>query len=260
MAITDTAGYTAAKASGKPAPIQKSSIANTAAGAIVSLWRATGLPTQGAIPAAAAVCTKALAGAIVSSQVIGGSNTSYIDGFALGATAAGTLHLFDRVIHSGGLNGTLTTAQAVNTPALPARAAAADCHWYIEHYADTGATAVNATVAVTYTDTTSANLVVAVPATQRASRCLPIIPAAGKIIASVQTLTLSATSGTAGNFGITCRQRLGVCAVVIAANLADRAQSLLRAMPAADACLELLMDTSTTSTGDVRGHLDMIAG
>ena len=48
--------------------LDKASIASQAAGTFVSLWRATGQPGQGAIPAAVAVCNNALTGAIGFTQ------------------------------------------------------------------------------------------------------------------------------------------------------------------------------------------------
>ena len=44
----------------------KASIATQVVGQYCSLWRATGVPGQGAIPSAAAYCTKALTGAVSS--------------------------------------------------------------------------------------------------------------------------------------------------------------------------------------------------
>lgn len=48
--------------------LDKASLANAAAGQVFSLWRATGIPAQGAIPGAAAVCNNALTGAIGFTQ------------------------------------------------------------------------------------------------------------------------------------------------------------------------------------------------
>ena len=44
--------------------IDKASMSNAVAGQMMSLWRAIGVPGQGAIPTTAAVCTKALVGAM----------------------------------------------------------------------------------------------------------------------------------------------------------------------------------------------------
>lgn len=248
--ITNQSEYIAAKASGKTKPIHKASIANQVAGGIASMWRSTGPnPSQPPIPGAARVCDRTTVGAL---DLPIATAQRYIDEIALNCTTASTHHLVDRVIDMAGLNGTLTTAQPVNTPALPARAPAPECEWALEWYTDTGATGVNATVAVTNTDASTSNIVIALGATMRAARKLPIVPAAGKIIARVDTVQNSATTGSAGNFGVTCYRRLISGLTVVAPSVGDRRESLIRAIPN-DACLAIIVDCTTTSTGDVRG-------
>ena len=247
--------YIVAKASKLTKAVHKASIANQLAGGMSSMYRSTGpIPSQPAIPAAAVVCANATAGALEMPTAVA---QRYVDAIALNCTTASTHHLVDRVIHSGGLNGTLITAQAVNTPALPVRAPAQECEWYLEWYADTGATVANATVAVTYTDATAANIVVPLAATMRAARMLPIIPGLGKVIASVQTVALSASTAAAGNFGVTCIKRLVSGLTVIAASVGDRRESLIQPV-ANDACFSLIVDCTTTSTGDVRGTYELL--
>lgn len=260
MAITTEAGYINAKAIGRFSPLQKSSVANMVAGSICSLYRAAGTnPAQPAIPSTAVVCTRATDGAMYF-PVAGGSNSKYIDNFILNDTVANTIHIVDRICHFGGLSGTVTTAQTVTTPTLPARATPEACEWYLEWYTDTGATAVNATVAVTNTDASTSNIVVALAATRRAGMLLQILPATGKIIAVVNNVTLSATTGTAGNFGVTCVQDLGVAGVIGVANIADRAESLVLPLAGPDACLMGVVDCTTTSTGVINGGVRVIEG
>ncbi|MGL6149349.1 MAG: hypothetical protein ACRC1V_12930, partial [Plesiomonas sp.] len=158
--ITNQSEYIAAKAAGKTKPIHKASIANQLAGGIASMWRSTGPnPAQPPIPGAVVrVCDRTTVGAL---DLPIAAAQRYIDEIALNCTTASTHHLVDRVIDIGGLNGTFNNAQPVSTPALPARAPAAECEWYLEWYADTGATAVTATVVVTNTDLTTSNIVIA---------------------------------------------------------------------------------------------------
>lgn len=95
--------------------IDKASIANAVAGTYHSLWRATGQPGQGAIPAAAAVCDNTLVGAMGLAYSRPRSATSYGSwANAACSNSAVTVEIHDRLMHMGGLNGTLTTAQAVN--------------------------------------------------------------------------------------------------------------------------------------------------
>jgi hypothetical protein len=122
---------------------------------------------------------------------------------------------------------------------------------------------VNATANVTYDDDTTGNLAaVALGATPRAGRLYPLISAsAGKFIKAVNSVTLSATTGTAGNFGITAtRPRASVSNPV--ANFTGTftwAQLGLPSIPN-DSCLFMLMLCSTTSTGTVRGGGKIIHG
>lgn len=262
MAITTEAGLLAARASGGPAEYIKSSIANAAAGFLFSLYRAAGSkPAQPAIPGAAAVCTNATAGAIALPFTVSGGNALYCDATAMQFAVAGQLRLVDRIIHHGGLNGTVLTAQAINTPAIPAGIDPAKCRWFAEWYADTGATASNATFAVTHTDATTANIVIAVGGTVRAGRKIELVSPVGKPIASIQQLTsLSASTGTAGNFGVTCQQYTGIKIGVLAANTSNEYESLMRKMPRADACLTVEVLCTTTSTGNLEGDFFLMQG
>jgi hypothetical protein len=251
--------------------IDKASIANAVAGQIFSLWRATGQPAQGAIPTAAALATKALAGAFSFDNQTAPA-TSYLAWLSLvAANSALGIDVHDRIAHQAGLVLNVTTSQTTNLPislvtlAPPAaRLGAADYsdgQWFLECYSDGGATASNATIAVTYNDATTGNLnVQAVGGTLRAGRLIPLTPlipsaSQGKFIRSVDSVILSASTGTAGNFGFTyMRQRTGVGLGV--ANMQrelDWAQLGLPEIPN-DSCLQLAMTCSTTSTGVLRGQ------
>ena len=84
--------------------IDKASIASQTANSYCSLWRATGQPGQGAIPAATAVCNNNTLGTINFAQqtLPATSYGAYLE-LATG-NAAMTLELHDRLAHMGGLN------------------------------------------------------------------------------------------------------------------------------------------------------------
>lgn len=250
--------------------IDKASIANAVAGQFHSMWRATGQPGQGAVPAAAANCNNALTGAFNFTQQTSPA-TSYIGYLeAVCSNSSVTLELHDRLRHMGGLNGTLTTAQTVgidfggitadNMAERIGDANYSDIQWFLEWYTDTGSTAVTATVAVTYNDGSTGNLTaVSLAATRRASFMQPLnglIPAAasGKYIRAVNSVTLSATTGTAGSFGVTAT-RLRSSLLCPVANLkwsGDWAALPVSEIPNSS-CLFLIQIAGTTSTGTVRG-------
>lgn len=268
MAITTVDGVVNALGNNSSRIVwDKASIANAAAGQLFSLWRATGVPGQGAIPGAAAICTSALLGAMGFTNQTAPA-TSY-HAWQTIATGNGTtsVEVHDRLAHMGGLNGTLTTAQTVGIDlttlggglAAARRGAAnfSDVQWWLEWYTDTGATASNATVNVTYDDASTGNLsVIAVGGTVRAGRMLPLVPAvAGRFIRAVNSVTLSASTGAAGSFGVTATRPRTVVNSFVANKYEqfDWAQLGLPEIPN-DSCLQMVMLCSTTSTGTVRGQ------
>lgn len=253
--------------------IDKASIPNASPGQFHSLWRATGQPGQGAIPSTVAVPTHALTGAIgFAQQTL--PTTSYLGYFeAVCANSATTLEIHDRLAHQAGLVGNVATAQTTNLPLdlnsllatnnLNERKGDAnfsDVQWWLEWYTDTGSTATSITVNVTYNDGTTGNLTAgSIAATRRASYMLPLnglIPAAdsGKFIRGVNSVTFTATTGTAGSLGITAT-RARVSLACHLANLkfsADWASLPLSEVPNSS-CLFLIEIAGATFTGTVRG-------
>lgn len=250
--------------------IDKASLPNASAGQYFSLWRATGQPGQGAIPTAAATCNNALTGAMNFSQQVGSATSYGAWANAVCSNSAVTIEVHDRLMHMGGLNATLLTAQtvALNLNGVTADnmvkrigdANFSDVQWWLEWYADTGATASNATIAVTYSDGTTGNLtVVAVGGTVRASRMIPLnnlIPAAaaGKYIRSIDSVTLSASTATAGNFGFTA-SRPRMTMPLLLANKMETFDWAALGFPEIfnSSCLWPIELCSTTTTGTVRG-------
>ena len=251
--------------------LDKASIASQIANSYCSLWRATGQPGQGAIPTVVATCNNTTVGTIGFNQQMSPSTSygAYLE-IATG-NAAMTMELHDRLASMGGLNGTLTTAQSVNldlstllsTDNINVRKGDdnySDVQWWLEWYTATGVTAVTATIVVTYNDGTTGNLsVLSLAATRPASHMIPLnslIPSAqsGKFIRGIVSVTLSATTGTAGNFGVTVtRPRMTLSSPF--ANfkfIADWAQLGLPEIYNSSAIFPIVL-TSTTSTGTVRG-------
>lgn len=251
--------------------LDKANIASQAAGTYVSLWRATGQPGQGAIPAATAVCNNTTLGGMGFTQQTSPS-TSYGSYMEIATSnSAMTVEIHDRLAHRGGLSGTVTTAQDVSLDLNTLGATNnisnrigdtnySDVQWWLEWYTATGTTAVTATVAVTYNDGTTGNLTGASLAATRPVGFMlslnPLVPAAssGKYIRAVNTVTLSATTGTAGSFGVTAtRPRMTLSAPI--ANMKFVADWAQLGFPEIfnESCLFPIVLTVTTSTGTVRG-------
>lgn len=258
--------------------IDKASITSQTAGSFVSLWRATGQPGQGAIPAAAAVVNNTTLGTMNFAQQ-SGDVKSYVGYFSVSTgNATTTVEIHDRLMHMGGLSGTVTTAQTVNLDLstnlsnsnLAERIGDADysdVNWWLEWYTATGSTASNATVNVTYNDGTTGSLTAtALAATRPASHMISLntlVPSAssGKFIRAVNSVTLSASTGSAGNFGVTAtRIRADLATPVanlkVSANWADLGLPEIKNSSG----LFPIVLTPTTSSGTVRGGGKIIHG
>ena len=258
--------------------IDKASISNAAVGQFHSLWRATGQPGQGAIPTTAAVPDDDTVGAIKFTQQTAPA-ASYLGILeTLAGNIGTTLEVHDRLIAMGGLVGNVATAQTVGidlddslaTSNLDARkgdASYSDVQWWLEWYTDTGSTAATATVNVTYNDDTTGNLTgISLAATRRASfmqSLNSLIPAAdaGKYIRGVNTVTLSVTTGTAGNFGVTAtRYRAAIYQPIANARFTADWAALGLPEIANDSALFFIQVAGSTSTGIVRGTGKIIHG
>jgi|CXWL01.1.fsa_nt_gi hypothetical protein len=253
----------------------KASIASQVAGTMCSLWRATGLPTQAAIPTATAVCTRALLGAHAFTNQTAPA-VSYIGWHTLQSGNVNTnLEIHDRLLHFGGLNGTLTTAQNTTNADVTLTAPAterlgdvdySDLAWWLEWYTATGATASNATVNVTYGDATTGNLTaIAIGGTaQPAGKLIPLhnLVTNGKYIRGINSVTLSASTGTAGNFGVTCTRHRTEMATGAVANVSANFDYPLLGLPKIrnDACLMGMMLCTATSTGTIKARGKLLHG
>ena len=248
-------------AAGLDDPIYKASLANLAAGQMASLWRATGMPTQGAIPGAFATCDNALAGGFALPTL--SALKGYVGKLSLQGAGAATWILYDRIAHMGGMSGTVTTAQTANVDLVTAsgngRCAAngSDVDWFIEIYTDLGSTSANATVNYNNQNDAAQNAAaITLGATARASRIFQIIPNAGDSIKKVNTVTLSASTLTAGSFGVTARRRLASIGQPIA-NVAPPGDFAAIGAPEfkQTSCLEIVALCTTTSTGILMGEI-----
>lgn len=250
--------------------IDKASLANQVAGRYSSLWRATGQPAQGAIPGTSgAMPTSATTGAIAFTNPTSPAQSYVGSLFAVCSNSAMTMEIHDRLAHNGGLVLNITTSQTITgldlaSLSVPAARLGAsnysDVQWWLEVYTDGGATASNATINVTYDDATTGNLnVQAVGGTIRAGMMFPLTPlipsgSNGKFIKGINSVILSASTGTAGSFGFTATRPRTVTPLPLA-NLMTRdnwADTTLSNV-ADSACLQIIMLPSTTSTGTLRG-------
>lgn len=182
-----------------------------------SSWATAGNFPVGAIPGAAAIPTSATAGSLGQLNKAGAEQRAWLRRFNVSGVVGGvaaSIALVDRLAHMGGLDGTLTTAQTVSTPALTRFTAGADMA-AVEIYTTIGTTATTYTCSYTNQAGTAARTSIAASigttSFNAARSVLPIPLASGDtMVKSVETITLAASTGTAGNFGVTLYKILGV--------------------------------------------------
>lgn len=237
-----------------------------AVGQYVSLWTAIGSPGAGAAQgtAAGAVPTSATAGAISFTNPASGN--SYIAKAYVASSITGTLILYDRLAHGSALSGTVTTAQTIASPALTRPSATGSAtEMFIEWYTATGVTATTATVSYTNQSATSGQTsgAATVPSNAPAGLMSPIPFAAGDTgCNAIASLTLAASTGTAGNFGYTILRRLAMIPCALA-NVAQIFDVFMLGMPQVynSACIAaMFLIGSGTAAPTITGQFSLVQG
>ncbi len=271
-AITDESTLINALRAAPPArTFNKASLAAEGAGTFASLWKTAGFPGAGANPplfsaGSGYTPTKATVGAFPFTNAAVNGNLAVLK-LAMNGVTAGTLFVYDRLWACSGFGTVITTAQVITTPGtLPAGRDpnnGLDVEPWLEVYTAPGAT--TATWTVTGTDgngTAGRTWAYTHPANaESVGQMVPLMPGGGTP-AAVATMRIpsqfqaSATSGTAGDVGITLLRRLGSTSIT-AANIGDVLDSLRTGLPPVynDACLALMVQCSTTNTGFMLGDL-----
>lgn len=268
MAFTSYDSIIAALASGNKEDsfFQKASLSSLVAGQWYSHWLTAGLPSAGAAPGAVAgiAPTAATNGALKFTNP-SGSNTKYGLRFGIGGPTAGLAMLYDRLVTTDGLSGTSTSVQTVNSTALTRNTDGLGVLCAIEVYTALGATPVTATITYTDENGVAGNVgTISIPANAPAgSFLIPMTMALGdKGVKSVQSVQLSASTGTAGNFGITL-YRIITTLAYNATDYVERDLVLqLASLPTlvANTCLALAIMATTTSSGIQFGSVGMAEG
>lgn len=198
-------------------------------GKFMSAWMVDGgTPGAGVAPGAVAVPTSATAGAIPFTNASGGREKRLLAGmFSWGSANAPTsdamtdIFLYDRLLHQSNLSGTITTAQNVQSGSgvsLTRSTSGEGNEIWLEVYtAGVGSTVRTATCSYTNQAGTAGRTTQVTPfggtslvagtSVMEASRMY--LQAGDTGVRSVETLTLSGSTGTAGVFGVTIAHRLG---------------------------------------------------
>lgn len=236
------------------------------AGRYASLWTLGTLPAPGSTPPAGSgeAPTKNTPGAFSFTNPAPGEK-SYLGAASGAGHLAGSLIVLDRLVHTSGLVGNSAAVQAVNTVPLPARAPAGGPGTiWLEWYTSTGATSVNASASYTNQDGVAGRTtpLISLGATRRVAEMIPLPLQSGDSgVLSVQSVTLSASTGTAGNFGVTLARRIAEIPMVLG-NTGFTLDALDLGMPeiADDACLMMAWLVAGTATPWLLGSMNLIQG
>lgn len=174
-----------------------------------SKW--TGIMDAGSAPGAAAACSRATPGAKSGLRATTASLYPvefYV--FSSQYLTSGVIIIADRLSHQSGLSGTVTTQQTTNLPtaALTRYTSGVGVMAALEAYTAVGTTGQTATLNYTNSDGTSGQtsrpLVIGGAADDGGVQFYPASLADGDIgVRSVEGVTLSGSTGAAGNFGVT---------------------------------------------------------
>jgi hypothetical protein len=269
MAITTAAQLLAAmRQDGKKVKYFKISSAGSApTGQFVALFYLTGTPAPGTAPSTASgqALSRLSPGALVSPPP---SGVTYLTRWVGGGNGTGgAIILADRLVETGGLSGIVTTAQTVNSVALPARAGSGDgVELWLEIYTTLGVTA-SPTVTALYTNQAgvsgrTATLQGGLPTPATARKTFPLTLQAGDTgVQSVQSVTSTTSTGTAGAFGVVLRRQLCMVFTDAYVGAYDKryAETGLQIIPD-DACLELIFMNTSVNSSSVQGFLQMVQG
>lgn len=203
--------------------ITTSTVGSVTAARLQDVYASLVFSSRGTVtnPTSPVTCDKTNPGAINAQLANYSPNSAYVLGgrFTNGLTR-GTYILIDRLCHQGGLDGTLTTTQTTNLPtaALTRYTNGVGVMAAVVIYTAIGATA--STFTVSYTNQagvagqTSIAHIIGSSTYNAGGRFIPIPLANGDSgVRSVESITLSATTGTAGNFGIVLFRPIAMFAI-----------------------------------------------
>ena len=241
-------------------------------GRLHSLWTFDGYPSGGAVPTTAIIPDNTTQGALKQ-----GSNSSgyqkYLYQFGVTALLGSTFILYDRLFQEGGFSGTTTTAQQVQgnpaSPALTRYSTNATCVGnmiLVEIHTAIGATATTITASYTNQAGTTGRTTIATTfggtANNTQSRAFLLPLAAGDTgVQAVESVTVLATTGTAGNFAVSIIRPLAISGVggPGLGGFRDFTVSLPGIPEVADgACLGLLYLSSSTTTNEMFGCVSLV--
>ncbi len=225
-----------------------------------SYWKVGGAPAAASTPPTGdgEIPTKSTLGAIPFTNAAGG-NALHLARGSIAAGSVGSLILYDRLWHNSGFSGTSTSAQTITNPPTLTRpdALGAGVEIWMEVYSAMGATTSNFTVTYTSQDGVAGQQATYVmPANAlTVGQIVPFAFAAGSGDTGARTVTqvqLSASTGTAGDFGLVLLRRIAEFPVNVPGGglLLDAFQLALDTIPS-NACLAAMWFANSTAVNPV---------
>lgn len=195
-----------------------------------------------------------------------GSATPYVGRVGAAFATAGTVHLYDLMWACSGFVGNSTSAQNVASfSGMPSRRSTGlGCEIWIGCSSAIGATAHNVTVGYTNQSGTGSRTTVSTAgvASMPSGRMYQVPLQSGDTgVQSVQSLTLSASSGTAGNLWVLVMDRIASFSAPVV-NIGNSYDFAALGLPsiADESCLLFVHQGTTTSSGIIMGQLSVIQG
>lgn len=227
---------------------------------ITNYWRGDGQPGGAPLaPSTATACTNATNGALKQTSPSGGRQKWLVAANVGASIQNGMVILYDRLLHISGLSGTSITAQTVGGT-LGRYNSNSTCignRIYAEINTAIGST--GRTITASYTNQAGSSGQTTVSTTiggtgwSEVNRVIPIPLAVGDTgVQAVASVTLSASTGTAGDFGIVIARP--IMAFPQTGSQAGSYKDQISGIPgpieiASDACLALYWQPNSASSG-----------
>ena len=215
-----------------------------------SLWSFDGYPTAGAFPTTTASQPgRATDGALGQIDPTGGRK-KYLHNLAVMVPTAGDLLIYDRLMHSGGLVGNVTTAQTITGGTITRNTGGTNnMAWWEVYTTLTGGSLSQVTISYTNQSGTSGRTSTSKgEPTQLTGQAFALPLASGDNgIQAVASMTRSVVSTSAGNVGVTIGRPLGIvsCAQPRGGGFLGIAHGWMVEIPT-DACLAFMFRPSSS--------------
>lgn len=232
------------------------------AGFFHNLAAATGIPVAMTTPPTGAgeVPTKATAGSFNFTNATDPEKVHLVTA-GLRTTVLGSIDFYDVLWRNSGFVANINTVQTVTTPTLTRPDAnGANCEIWGQVYSATGATGTTWTVSYTNQDGTadrSATYVSGTSGLNTVGQVWNFALAAGDTgVQAIASITLTATTGTAGNFGLMIMRKIATIGVgqLYKTETIDALNGALREVNN-DAYIVPILACSTTTSGEWRGDI-----